>query len=275
MYNIKNFFNKNDFDEHDRLKKKLYYINSNKRLILYSYSIDNIINCDKLKIEENKYIVDKKKFDNKIKLKIHNNIFNNNIQKYKYDFINSYNNYLNDDVLEIIFYYYYENSSILAFKYCNKSSYFLSSNLNLIKKIFLNNDIDKIYKINSDILNNKININFFDLFSKKIYDRESYNFSKINMIKYDVNDFYAPIISIKLFYYNKSIKNIKHKNINIINYNNIHIIDSFLKNKKLTKFEFYYINSIYNPKQKLITSNEIFKYNFLNRIHDYLLQYFK
>lgn len=289
MYKFKKELNKEDYNNLDELKLDYRYINIYKRSMLFSPALYRDFNRELIDdIETKEFEVKEKVYKQTLHIKkiIFDKIFSNKKNKYKIDFI-KYNCILTDDLMSLLYDFTFESKYIIAIKIYEEDqlnininlnkSFFLSSNMPLIKNIFFNNKIEKMYKINTDKINNRfLNIEFFESYSQLLYHYHDEKFYDISTLKNN-NDFYAPIICIGIFYFKRN--NIKIKKIYISNYDNMYLVRNFSKNKKLVKFELYYLNKITtfeNYKNLIpISRKDIFKYHFLREIYDYITDIFK
>lgn len=274
---FKLFLSDKDYNYYKTLKEETFFLNIRKRsILLNSHNITN----DFYAVEEleNNYIEKIDKITTKVKTNIFNNIFFKKKDKHKKNFI-SYNSILQEDLLAIIYDYYNESNSVIAIKLKNNESYFLTTNNFLMKNIFLNNRIDKVYKINIVKLNNNssLPIDFFEFYSKNIYNEDREKYSDCTKI-INNNDFYSPIICIKIYYYYR-IKKIKNKVFYINNYNNLFLISNFFKDKKkLANYKLFYMNKIsYNNNKNIIpiSYKEMKKYNIFRQINEYMIKIIK
>lgn len=287
MYKFKNILNKEEYTKFDEKKMEYRYLNIYKRSLLYGPNMYRNFDRDLFNdIEEKEYEVKLEYLEllKNIKNKIFDKMFLKKKDKHKQKFIKN-KCVLPEDLLGLVYDFYNESRYTIAIKfredtYMISSKYLLSNNLFLIKNIFLNNHIESIYKINTDKFNNSlfkiVSIDFFEAYSQPLYYGENEKFYDISKIVHN-NDFYAPIIVIKLFYFKR--KKIHAKNFYISNYNILYIIKDFVINKKISRYEFFYINKITNFRNYKnyipIDIDEMQKYYFLSEIYDYLIKLFK
>lgn len=287
MYKFKDVL-KDDYEEYNKLINDLKYIQIYKRSLMYSNTYRSRLNINNLNMTQELEDNIKEKiilYTNKIKNETFDKIFLSKNDKHKSDFIKN-KSILTPDLLGLLYDFYNESKYIIAIKFPSdkydfNSNFFLSSNLFLIKNIFLNNEIDKVYKINIDKLNNKfLDIDFFETYSKRIYDNYNQNYSSVPKIVTN-NDFYTSLICVEMKYFYNNVNRIKTKKFYICNYNNLYIIKNYKSkdNKKIMSFNLFYINkitSIDNYKNYIkIDYNDIKKYYFLTQINDYLISLVK
>ena len=272
---IKNLYTSKEKKESERLDNWYNYIQRNKRVILNSFIVDqNFIN--ELITDENKFIKDNKLFLSKTKPKIYDNIIDLKENKYKKRFINSNKSSLPKDILNIVYEYYEENPYIFLIKLKNISNYLITNKKKFLKNIFLNNEISLIYRLNGNKIVNYFQKEIFNNVTPKIiYHYDLGIYSKVNLNYKIINDFYSPLISIKIYYFKKNYKKIKYRFFNLTNYNNLYFINNFLKKNFLTKYEFFFIKTFnyYKLNRSLISLDDIKKYDFLKEIDEYLYKY--
>ena len=277
IYKLKKILTNDEKKQYKKLKSDKKLIESYKRIIMYGYQLPNNMRIRDAINFENNYNINNEIFHKSIYKKLFKNIFlTNKQQKYKEIFSkNNKKSILYEDILNIIFSYYDESQYIYLVNMKNKYDYLIINNLNILKHLFYSNMINKIYRVNSSKISNNPNSLFNMYIYKLIYNRNLSLFSRIYFNNSIINDYCSTLISIKLFYYKNNIKNIKYDFINIANYNNMYMIKNFLKNKNLTKFEFYYINNIdfYDDhvNRILINTKNINDNLFLSEIYNYLI----
>lgn len=287
MYKFKNFLDKKDYLDFKKNKTEYKYLNIYKRSLLHPPTMYRSFDNQLFNEIEEKEFLQKEKLNEKlkdIKKTLFDEIFMKKKDKHKINFLKN-NSILSEDLLSIIYDFYNQSRYVIAIKFIQEDYTFysksiLTNNLYLVKNIFFNNYIDKVYKVNIDKFNNTLykifTIDFYEAFSQQLYNQDSESYYNISKIKTN-NNFYAPIIVIKLYFYKKN--KIKIKKFYISNYNILYIIRDFVINKKISKYEFFYINKItnYNNHKNLIniSMEDIKKYNFLNEIYEYLIKLFK
>lgn len=270
LYNI---LDDNEKKIYDYLNNEKYNIYRTKSMIFHG-SYRNDLFIQNLYHQEILYNRSSSIFYNNIKSKILKNIFNNNKNdKFKINFIKNNNkSCLSIDLLSIIYDYYEESAYLYLLKIDNK--YLIIKNYSLLENIFYENNITQIIRINTTKL---ISQNIIFPY-KKLFSYEKKYFQKVILHKNNFNDFYGSCISIKVFYYKKNINNIKYHFFNISSYNDFYIIKNFLKNKKLTKYEFYYIVNIslyFRIDRQLIMPNSIEKSIILSQLDEDLFNLHK
>ena len=272
---IKNLYTKEEKKESDRLDNWYNYIRMNKRQVVHSFILDqNYIT--QLLIDENRFLRENNNFINKTKPKIYENIINLKENKLKDRFINNNKqSFLPKDILGILYDYYEENPYIYLIKIKDVPTFYITNKIKFLKNIFLNNETSIIYRLNGNKIVNKFQETYVNIYPKTIYNYKFGIYNSININYKTINDFYSPLISIKIFYFKKNHKKIKKKYFNLTNYNDLYNIDNFLKNHFLTKYEFYCIKCFqyYNLNRVLISKNEISEYSFLKEIDEYLYKY--
>lgn len=271
MLNFKDVITTNKYKELKINKYNRKFFNISKRSLLYGGTTFDRQLYIMYEQKESECEENENRIINNMKHNIYDDIFLKKKDKNKKIFIN-YNCILSEDLLGEIYDYYNESKYIIAIKIKDNNSFFLTTNQMLIKNIYLNNNINQIYRINIERINDNT-INYFDFFSKKIFDSKNQKYDSITKIISN-NDFYAPIICLKIFYY-KDIKKIKNKKIYITNYNNMYFISDFFKkyNNKIANYELYYLNKLNHIKKNYIkiSYDEIKKYNILTQINDYMI----
>jgi len=272
---IKNLYTKEEKKESDRLDNWYNYIRMNKRQVVHSFILDqNYIT--QLLIDENRFLRENNNFINKTKPKIYENIINLKENKLKDRFINNNKqSFLPKDILGILYDYYEENPYIYLIKIKDVPTFYITNKIKFLKNIFLNNETSIIYRLNGNKIVNKFQETYVNIYPKTIYNYKFGIYNSININYKTINDFYSPLISIKIFYFKKNHKKIKKKYFNLTNYNDLYHIDNFLKNHFLTKYEFYCIKSFnfYFFSRILITTTQIKEYKFLIEINEYLYKY--
>lgn len=287
MYKFKHKIDIKKYLDYENTKMEYRYLNLYKRSIRSSPSMYRMFDIELYNdIEEKEFMQKEKLFEitKDIKKELFNDIFIKKKDKHKYLFLKN-KSILSEDLLGLIYDFYNESRYVIALKFIQEdftlhSKSILTNNLFLTKNIFFNNDISKVYKVNIDKFNNSLykilSIDFYESFSQQLYNNESETYYDVSKIQTN-NDFYAPIIVIKLFYYKKT--KIKTKKFYISNFNIMYIIRDFVINKKISKYEFFYINKITNFRNYKnyipISMDEIKKYIFLNEIYEYLIELLK
>lgn len=279
MYNkISNLYTEDEKIEYESLKIMKIKISSNKRTILHGFFYNtNFVN--ETLIDEYRFKYRYNKFIEKIKPKLFKNIFDvENKDKHKEDFIkNNKKSILPVDLLLVIYNYYEENKYIYLIRYNETNNFLIFNKKPLLKDFFLSNNIQVLIRLNCDKIIDKFQKNPKSIFNGKIlYHNELNIYNKVFSNYKFFNDF-SPLISLKIFYFKKNHKNIKYKFFNITNYNILYKMKSFLDKNFITKYEFYFINSMNYYKdyldREIIDSNRINKSLFLTEIDEFLFPY--